>query len=415
MNAGLLIPGRGAPVPDAAVVVDGAVIVYAGSEARAPAVSSAPISVPVLMPGMWECHGHFTGERGADLAALATMHPALMGARAGVDAGTVLRAGFTSVRDVGGIGVHLRRAVDDGTLVGPHIYSAGAIISPTGGHADLHMYPIGWVRDMCQRTGITHICDGVPECLRAVRLQLRTGAELIKICTSGGVMSEVDHPVHQQFNADELRAIVGEAAQADRIVAAHAHGKPGIVAALEAGVRTIEHGSYLDEETADMMLELDATLVPTMLLVSELLAHGREHGMPDYSHRKIVEIADRHLEAVQTAIAKGVRIALGTDVATSGADQLGHWGQNAAELPLLVNAGMTTLQAIEAATANGPITLGPRGPRSGQLAAGYDADMLGLTVNPLDDITALTKRATMSWIWKDGQPIKSNGTDHPPR
>ena len=109
VNAGLLIPGRGAPVADAAVVVDGAVIVYAGPQAGAPQVSSAPISVPVLMPGMWECHGHFTGERGSDLAALATMHPALMGARAGVDAGTVLRAGFTSVRDVGGIGVHLRR------------------------------------------------------------------------------------------------------------------------------------------------------------------------------------------------------------------------------------------------------------------------------------------------------------------
>ena len=123
----------------------------------------------------------------------------------------------------------------------------------------------------------------------------------------------------------------------------------------------------------------------------------------------MVEIAGRHLEAVQTAIAKGVRIALGIDVATSGADQAAHWGQNADGLPLLVNAGMTPLQAIEAATANGPGTLGPRGPRSGQLAAGDDADMLGLTLNPLDDI-ALTDRATISWIWKDGQPVKSNGT-----
>lgn len=269
----------------------------------------------------------------------------------------------------------------------------------------MHMYPVGWVHDMCDRFGIMHLCDGVPECLRAVRLQLRVGAELIKICTSGGVMSELDHPVHQQFNSDELRAIVEEAGQADRIVAAHCHGKPGIVAALEAGVRTIEHGTYLDDEVADMMRELDVTLVPTRLVVNELLSHGRDHGLPDYAYRKLAAIADRHLQALQIAIERGVRIALGTDVSATGAHLPCHWGQNAEELRLLVEAGMSPLQAIEAATANGPLTLGPRAPRSGQLVAGYDADLITLSANPLDDITILADPTSITSVWLRGQAV----------
>jgi imidazolonepropionase-like amidohydrolase len=404
INAALMIPGRGEPVPDATVVLDGGVIIYAGRSADAPPVdgSAVVVDAPVVMPGMWECHGHFAGERGADLATLATVHPALTGIRVATDAASALRAGFTSVRDVGGVGVHLRRAIDEGTVSGPRVYSAGAILSPTGGHADLHMYPVSWVRDMCDRVGITQLCDGVPECLRAVRLQLRVGAELIKICTSGGVMSELDDPIHQQFSNEELRAIVEEAGRADRIVAAHCHGKPGIIAALEAGVGTIEHGTYLDEETADMMRELDVTLVPTRLVVTEMLAHGRNHGLPDYAYRKLEQIADRHLEALQIAIGRGVRIALGTDVSCTGAHLPCHWGQNADELALLVDAGMSPLQAIEAATANGPHTLGTRAPLSGQLAAGYDADLLTLAANPMDDIGCLADPATITSIWLGG-------------
>jgi imidazolonepropionase-like amidohydrolase len=408
IDAEVLIPGRGAMQADAAVVIAEGSITYVGPQASVPPdVGAADFRVPVLMPGMWECHGHFTGERTADLAALATMHPALMGIRSGVDAATVLQAGFTSVRDVGGVGVHLRRAIDEGTVTGPHVYGAAAIISPTGGHADLHMYPVEWVRDLCDRAGILHLCDGVPECLRAVRLQLRAGAELIKVCASGGVLSELDHPIHQQFSRDELQAIVEEAGRAERIVAAHCHGKPGIVAALEAGVRTIEHGTYLDEELAGMMRELGAVLVPTRLVITELLKCGRDFGMPDYAYRKLEAIADRHLQALHTAIECGVQIALGTDVAGTGADLPAHWGQNGEELLLLVNAGMTPLQAIEAATANGPLTLGPRAPLSGQLAAGYDADLIAIRANPLDDISILTKPDNIIAVWKGGRAVKT--------
>jgi imidazolonepropionase-like amidohydrolase len=406
IDADLLIPGRGTAITDATLITHGPTIGYVGPRDGAPPEAGpADIAVPVLMPGMWDCHGHFTGERRADLAELAQMHPALVGARCAGDATATLRAGFTSVREVGGIGVHLRRAVEEGTLAGPSIYAAGAILSQSGGHADLHMFPITWVHDLSERLGITQLCDGVPECLKAVRLQLRVGAEVIKICASGGVMSELDHPIHQQFSADELRAIVEEAGRAERIVAAHCHGKPGMVAALEAGVKTIEHGSYLDEEVADMMLELDATLVPTRYVVDTFLSQGKEMGLPDYAYRKVVALADRHLEALQIAIDKGVRIALGTDIAGSGVDVPGHWGTNAEELVLLVKAGMSPEQAIEAATANGPVTLGPRGPRSGQLVQGYDADLIAVTVNPLDDISVLTDVAAITHVWKAGELI----------
>ena len=256
---------------------------------------------PRSLPGLWDCHAHFMGLFTPDLAELATNAPALTAMRVAKDAAVALRAGFTSVREVGGLGVWVSRAVAEGTIKGPNVFGAGAVLSPTGGHADLHMYPVGWVCDLADRIGMLRQCDGVPECLRAVRLQLREGARLIKVCASGGVMSQIDDPIHQQFSHNELRAIVEEAGQAERIVAAHCHGKPGIMAALSAGVRTIEHGTYLDEECAEAMRECDAVLVPTRLIVEEFLAYGAAAGLPDYARRKLLAVADRHAEAIGIA------------------------------------------------------------------------------------------------------------------
>ena len=136
-------------------------------------------------------------------------------------------------------------------LDGPAVYAAGSILSTTGGHADLHSYPLAWMNDFGhQRYGDMRLADGPAECMRAVREQLRRNARVIKVCASGGVLSEIDDPIHQQFTDAELRVIVEVAGLAERVVAAHCHGKPGIMAAIEAGVRTIEHGTYLDEEAA---------------------------------------------------------------------------------------------------------------------------------------------------------------------
>jgi imidazolonepropionase-like amidohydrolase len=410
LDVDVLIPGRGSPIRDGCVVLDGPVIRYAGPVADAPPTPGAVVvRATAAMPGMWDCHGHFMGVTTPDLATIATTPPALMAMRVARDAATVLDAGFTSVREVGGLGVWLRTAVEEGSVRGPTVYAAGAVLSPTGGHADLHMYPIDWVCDLADRVGILRQCDGVAECLRAVRLQLRVGARLIKICASGGVMSQIDHPVHQQFSAEELRAIVEEAGRADRVVAAHCHGKPGIMAALEAGVRTIEHGTFLDDEAADAMRECDAILVPTRLIVEEFLAHGKASGMPDYALAKLNEIAERHAAAISLAHARGVRIALGTDVAGSSPRTPARWGQNAQELGYLVRAGLSPLEAIESATATAPATLGPQAPLSGLLAEGYDADVLALSGDPTLDVGILAEPSTVTHVWRLGALAKAPG------
>jgi imidazolonepropionase-like amidohydrolase len=408
IDADLLIPGRGEPVRGASLLLDGERIAYAGAASGAPAhAGSTPVlRVPVVMPGLWDCHGHFLGLKTASLESVLHVSTALATARAAKDAERVLAAGFTSIREAGGLGVHLARAVEEATLNGPAIYAPGAILSQTGGHADVHSVPAEWIEDHCRRGGPFQLCDGVSDCLKAVRAQLRLGARVIKVCASGGVFSEVDHPIHQQFSDDELRAIVEEAGRAERVVMAHCHGKPGLMAALRAGCRTIEHGTYLDEEAAAAMREQGALLVPTRYIVERLLqAMDR---VPPYVQAKVAAMADRHAEAIAIAHAAGVRIAMGTDIVTSGRETLAPWGQNGHEFPLLVKAGLTAREAIEAGTANGPLTLGPQAPKSGQLVAGFDADVIALGTNPLDDITVLARPDDeLLHVWRGGRLVYS--------
>ncbi|MGI9645212.1 MAG: metal-dependent hydrolase family protein [Ilumatobacteraceae bacterium] len=401
--ADVLIPGRGEPIEHATVVIDGPTIDYAGPSAAAPSAGSddETVEVPVVMPGLWDCHAHFLGLHVVDLERLALTPVVVTAARATADAARTLEGGVTSVRDVGGTGLQLARAIDEGSVPGPKIYGAGSILSTTGGHADVHSLPLDWVHQIEGVSGIGAVCDGVPEVLRAVRKNLRANARLIKVCASGGVGSEVDHPIHQQFSDEELRAIVEEAARAERIVAAHCHGKPGIMAALRAGVHTIEHGSYLDEEAADLMLERDAMLVPTRFVIDELLARSDE--LPGYVYKKMVMIADHHEQALKLAVAKGVRIAAGCDIFMTGPS----YGCNGREIAHLIDAGMTDLEAIEAATATAPETLGPQAPRSGQLAAGFDADVIAFATNPLDDRSLWGNPDAVTHVWKSGTPVKS--------
>ncbi len=408
IDADLLIPGAGEPVENGAILIDEGTIVYAGPAAKAPgsATVTGSFEAPVAMPGLWDCHGHFLGVRRLDLGEVMKTPLPVAAARATQDARTALMAGFTSVREAGGLGVYLARGINEGLLTGPHIYGPGAILSQTGGHGDLHEYPLSWMHDLAEAGGFLHLCDGVPECLKAVRIQLRQGATAIKVCASGGVLSQLDDPIHQQFTDEELEAIVGEAERFDRIVMAHCHGKPGILAALRAGCKTIEHGTYLDEETADLMIEKDALLVPTRFIIERLIEFGRDHGLPDYAFRKAMVVADIHKKALRLAVEKGVRIALGTDIATSGANSGAPWGMNGHELRHMVDAGMTPLQAIEAGTANGPLTLGRQGPKSGQLKEGYVADVITVAANPLDDIGALADPQNVTMVWKAGTLVK---------
>jgi imidazolonepropionase-like amidohydrolase len=407
IDAEQLIPGRGDPVRDGTVVIEGFVITYAGPRDQAPDTPDATVvSAATVMPGLWDCHGHFLGMRSADMASVVREPLALRAARAGRDLALALDAGFTSIREAGGLGVHLARAVEEGSLPGPSIYAPGSILSTTGGHADLHDLPLEWVVDLAQRDDFGRLADGVDECVRATREQLRKNAKVIKVCASGGVLSEVDDPIHQQFSDAELRAIVETAAMSDRVVMAHCHGRPGIVAALDAGVASIEHGTYLDPEICDRMAAAGTVLVPTRYIIHQLLVAGKEQHVPPVQMRKLEIVADAHATAVSLAHERGVTIALGTDIFQSGEDLPVGWGQNGRELGLMVDLGLSPLEAIETATANGPLTLGPQAPRSGQLLADHDADVIVVDGDPLADIDLLGDPSRITGVWKRGVRVK---------
>ncbi len=409
VHATRLLPGRGDVVHDAVVVMDGAAITYAGSEAGAPDTPDAEVvHTDTVMPGMWDCHTHLVGLQKMALTGIYEVPIAVRAARATKDLERALAAGVTSIRDAGGMGVLLGRAVREGSIPGPHVYGAGAILSTTGGHGDLHDLPLAWFHDLAAHDGTLRVCDGIDGCMTAVREQLRIGADVIKVCASGGVLSERDHPIHQQFTDAELRAIVEVAALAERTVMAHCHGKPGMMAAIEAGVGTIEHGTYLDEEVCAAMVERGVILVPTRLIVADLMAAG-QGPLTDAMWQKLAATDERHRDAVALAHEQGVTIAMGTDIAISTPGAPDAWGRHGHELGLLVEAGLTPLEAIEAATANGPLSLGPRAPRTGQLVAGFDADVLTVTGDPSTDVAVLADPGAITGVWKHGQRVVDRG------
>ncbi|KAL4788874.1 hypothetical protein BDV19DRAFT_397785 [Aspergillus venezuelensis] len=415
----LVIPGRGQPIADAAVVIQSDRFIYVGKQQEIPytlRVGIRQMFVNVLMPGMWDCHTHFTGVSQVTFSGIIATHPAVCGANNARSFYDTLMAGFTSVRDCGSYALESAEAINEGLILGPNIYGAGAAIGQTGGNCDALDLPADWVYG---RQGVSQtvpfpgviplaIADGANECRRAVRLQTRRGASCIKIIATGGVMSDGDNPKYRQFCDEELRALVEEASLSGRLVAAHAHGKPGIIAALKAGCGTIEHGTFIDGDCVKLMKEKGAILVPTRLVI--------ENGLKNLSKlrpatRVKMQLVDQaHREAYQLAVRSGVKIALGTDLTSSDPSHFNAHGKNGQEVVLAVTCGgMSPLAAIEAATANGPETLGLQAPRSGQIAVGFVADMLGLDEDPVKDIHLLADPGKIRYIWKLGRLVKAPG------
>ena len=403
IDADLVIPGRGDPIHHGSVVTDGGQITYAGPQTDATSHRAEPdVSVPVLLPGLWDCHIHFGTPTPDEFEHLSFDPPSVMGSRAVDELGRTLNGGVTSVREVGGVGIELVGEINAGRIRSPHLYGAGGIMSPTAGHADQHSIPLPTLEALGDRYKFFfNVADGVPGVLKAVRRNLRRDAKVIKICTSGGVMSEVDHWSHQQFSDAEITAIVDEAARADRIVAAHAEGKAGIMAALRCGVKTIEHGDQIDDEVVDLMLEKEIILVPTIWIGRTI--NALSSSMPEHVQRKMTELLEMGAESIRRAIAAGVPIAMGTDMFIHGP----FYGTNSLEIAHMVELGMDPLAAIEAATATGPETLGPQAPMSGQLREGYDADIIAIDFNPLEEPTAWGNPDRVTHVWKAGIEMKS--------
>lgn len=403
IEATRLIPGREDVIDGGVVLFDDTGITFAGSSEDAPDTPDAEVvKTDTVLPGMWECHGHFIGIYTANIPEAFTTRTQLSSMRVTKDAGAALQAGFTSVREMGGLGTFLDRAVEEGAVTGPNIYASGGMLSMTAGHGDYHSVDIDLARQLHADTwGEDNIVDGPDECRAGVRRMLRLGAKVIKVHASGGVLSELDDPHLPQFSKAELEAIVDEAARMERVVGAHCHGKRGIMAALDAGIKTIEHGTFLDEEAASAMVETGAILIPTRFIVDLLVREGEAHGMPEYAKEKIQMTAEAHADGMALAIEKGVKIALGTDIWATGV-----WGRNAEELPLMVDCGMTPLQAIETATANAPATLGPQAPNAGQLKDGMDADVICVSGDPSSDVAVLADPENVTHVFKGGVRYK---------
>lgn len=409
VDANLLIPGRGQPIENASIIFTSKILWTGTQDAVPPEYSRIkPTRCPVILPGLWDAHVHYLGIRTSSIDDVLSLPQPLAGARLVPDLAATLNAGFTSVRELGGFGIDLAKAVDEGSIPGPKIYSSATLLSQTAGHGDLHSHAWREVREEVPHSLPVHICDGVDECIRAVRMQIRRGAKVIKVCATGGGTSLIDDVKQPQFSPAELSAIVEEAARSDRVVAAHCHGKRGIIAALDAGCKTIEHGSFLDEECVKLMREKDAILISTRYAIDYAWKHAAD--LHKEAAAKIQIIGKANEDSCALAVRSGLRMALGTDLGILNGPKFDHHhGMNAHEFVYAVKAGMTPLQAIEAGTANAPATLGPQAPLSGQLREGYDADLLGLSTSPLEDIGVLADAKNISHVWKGGRLFKGPG------
>ncbi|KAK4225319.1 hypothetical protein QBC38DRAFT_268314 [Podospora fimiseda] len=415
INALLLIPGADDPIPNATLVIKNKLIEWVGPSTCLPPKyhNLRTIQVPYLMPGLWDVHTHFDGEStdNDNYLGILSTHPATAGARLTKGCWEALQRGYTSLRDVAGFGCEIALAIQDGTIIGPNIYSSGACLSQTAGHGDVFPLPAG---DVLLRLGVKPITpghsyssnlsmlvDGVDECRKAVRLQIRRGAKLIKVFASGGVMSRDDDPLRAQFSPEELDVIVKEANRQGRSVAAHVHGKPGILAAVKAGVTTVEHVSFADEECIDLMKEKETIFVSTRTII-EVLLKSEGKGLDKKNWEKLKLVATNHKKAYELAIKKkGLKIALGTDT--------GPGFNMAVELEYAVECGMSNLEAIKAATANGPLTVGDQAPLTGQLKVGYEADVIAVKENPVEDVRVLQRHGNVVWVWKGGRVFKGPG------
>jgi len=390
----------------AAVIIDADKILYAGAADEAPDGQSTTVTRAVaVLPGLWDCHTHLLGMWTIDVNELFTVSTERRSLRCIAALEAALAAGFTSIRELGGLGLRLSPAVAEGSVRGPNIYGAGAMISPTAGHGDVPSLDHAYVSNAGCRAGLT-LADGIDGVIVAVRRQLRENADVIKICASGGLMPEgQDHPDQKQFTSSELRAIVEVAGNAGRSVAAHCVTKRPLMMAIEAGVRTIEHAIYLDEECATALREANVVVVPT-LMATACLERLYEASYDSANARQFQRIAAVHRDTVAMMYQAGVQIAVGSDISLRETSQDLNWGSHAQELLLMKDAGMLPADVLLSATANGPLTLGDRAPQSGLLQPGYDADITILDFNPLTEFARIADPNSILGVWHKGVRVK---------
>jgi imidazolonepropionase-like amidohydrolase len=401
-----LIDGSGAPpIAGATVLVQERKIAAVGRSDDTELPSDVPVydlTGKTLMPGLIDGHVHLrsyagTGHQDVHLWNVLTFIEEQT-VHAAANAIKALESGVTTVRDMAGgrVEISVKHVMDAGILPGARVIASG-FVGMTAGHGDMFVPPAIERR-------MWPPADGIDACRKLIRQYARDGADLIKICTSGGVLSLGDKSEWRNYTLEETQAIVDEAHALGKPVAAHAHSRAGIHQALVAGVDTLEHGTHLDDELIEMMVERRTWLCPTLAIGEYLLEHGVERGVPAESLAKARETDGVRQESMRKAYQAGVRIFMGTDSCNTMA-----FGGHARELDLMHRRiGMTVMETIVAATASAADALGV-GDRTGTIACGKWADLLVVDGDPLADIAILQQREKLLAVFREGRPLVDRG------
>ena len=349
-----------------------------------------------LLPGLFDTHVHVLLSH-IDMWRILQTPISYRFFEAAKNLEATLRAGITTVRDAGGADLGIKEAVDNGLIVGPRLQISLIMLSQTGGHGDGWMASGGFVDVFPRYPGLPDpVVDGVDEMRRKARELIRAGADVIKVATSGGVLSPRDDPTHAHFRLAELEVLVEEATAAGISVMAHAQATTGIKNAIQAGIRSIEHGIYLDDEAIEMMLERGTFLVPTLVAPTGVLrAAAAGAQIPEASLTKARDVIEAHRDSFGRAVKAGVKIAMGTDTGVT------PHGENLAELALMVEGGMTPSEALVATTRTAAELMGLED-ELGTLEPGKRADLVLVEGDPFD-VATLPDR--INQVWKDGERV----------
>lgn len=387
-SGGLLFDGTGPLKENFAVLVDGDSVnevapIEKFSDYQGNRVDTTGAT---LMPGIADCHVHlvYRGEANPN-ASIEGANPAEITLRVLENAQTSLKAGITAVRDCGGrnyLEFPVRDACNSGRFIGPNIMASGKMICMTGGHGN--------------KNG--RVADGCDEVVKAVREQVHAGSDLIKIMATGGVMTPGVNPEDAHYSAEEMAAGVHEAKRFHKSSASHAQGAEGIMNAVMAGITSIEHGIFMDQECLDAMLERGTYLVPTLAAVKNIIKN-KDNGIPEFIVEKALRVYERHMESFTMFYKAGGKIAMGTDAGTP----FNLHGENALELAYMVDCGMSPLDSLKSATSVGHACMQYND--RGQIKEGFKADLLIVNGNPEQDIMMAAKNGNHRMVIKNGREV----------
>ena len=393
--AARLIDGRAATARGPAWVIVSGDTIEAVSFSRPDGLEVTDLGDVTLLPGLIDCHTHLSSRVGVSRLERFKSTAARAAIAGVVSAEATLMSGFTTCRDVGGselADIALRDAINAGEVPGPRLQVATWSLSMTGGHGDpRNAVSYHWCNDLANG-----VADGVDEVRKQVRFNIQQGADVIKILATGGVLSPQDDPQHTAYSLEEMKTAVEEARRQERHVVAHTHGKEGIVWASNAGVRSVDHASYMDDEVARTLRRNGTYYVPTLYVVEPILAEGNPLKIEAENLAKARVVKGHMRRAFRSALKAGVKIAFGTD-----AGVFKH-GTQAQEFKIYTDEGMSTMQAIQSATRVAAECMGWE-KKVGAVAPGRYADLIAVRGNPLTDITELER---VTWVMKGGRVVK---------